>query len=273
MITWTPEAERVIYGYLNEVSRLAAARGEDGEELHASLLEHIRTDLSERGWDLVTEDQARQLVAQLGAPGDVVGEPAATPLAAPSVPEAKAAPAKSRRGCCIGAAALILVALAIPVLGFAGLIGMFTARRVPHTGATVHIQSPEEALVDAFTAIVQAQERFKAAKAVDRDGDGVGDYGTLEELNAWLEDETGGQVPFHAHPYEFTLWVVYGDATTAPGYRLTATSLNTHITNQYYVDETRVLRWTRDGVTVPDANAPALRMLPPEDARKVYQEV
>lgn len=267
MITWTPEAERVIYGYLNEVSSLAAARGEDGEELHASLLEHIRTEVSERGWDLVTEDQARQLVAQLGAPEDVVGaEPAPPPhVQAPPPPPVPpraqapvspppAAPRTGTRwlspvGCLIMViVGLVTVFVIVPVLGILAAILLPAFARARYAAEIAEQRAAVEA---TLRHVAEIQRTFQAEGHVDRDGDGVGDYGTIEELNARYDPD----IEYDHGGYQIGLTVMYGSADSPPDYLCTArpTMEHRYLKRRYWVDATGELQRADDGDNPPSA--------------------
>ena len=99
----------------------------------------------------------------------------------------------------------------------------------------------------------------------DDDGDGVGDYGTLEELAN--PGGTGAIAPFidgllgtgQKHGYVFTVSVTPGTATTQPSYTCTAVPAAAGRTGyrQFFVDESGIIRYTADGRTV-SADSPPL---------------
>jgi len=272
MITWTPEAEQTVYDYLNEVSRLAAIRGENGAELQSNLMEHIRSEVAERGLEFVTEDIAREIVAQLGDPEEIVGEPvgAATP---PPVPTQAAPPppATAKRGgmrwfsppgCLITLViGLVIAIIIVPIMAIITAILLPALSRARLDAQLKHQQTVAQ---NILSGIVYKEVSFQDNGKVDRNKDGIGDYGTIDQLNAYFKQD---DIPFEEKGYAFHVDVVYGDGTTPPAFHCTAKPLdtNSHQKTQYYVDQTGVIRYTRDGVTVPNESAPPLKTVPSPD--------
>lgn len=119
----------------------------------------------------------------------------------------------------------------------------------------------EGAAVAALRSISTAQVAFQAAGIVDANGDGTGDFGTLEELGTL---ENANSEPFidrtlargSRHGYEYSVEVFYGSETVDAAYSARAVPSapgRTGVRN-FYVDQTSVLRFTADGSEVgPDS--------------------
>jgi len=120
------------------------------------------------------------------------------------------------------------------------LVSVFTVAP-PHS----HPGNHQRYAIGRLQIVVDAQRAFQRAKVVDKDGDGIGDYGTLEEL---ADPGTGSSF---IHPelcsgerigYTFTMEVIYGTATTPPGYACKAVPLRPPGYRHFSVDQTGVLR-------------------------------
>lgn len=267
MITWTPEAERVVYDYLNEVARLAAIRGEDAEELHANLMDHIRSEVAERRLELVTDEIARQIVAQLGAPDDIVGESgASTP--APAPPPAQPVPSApqperhegmrwtSPIGCLIATVIGLVVLFVVLPASYMLIAILLPALTRAYSHAELADQRAE--VIETLEYIVAAEEAFRKAAIMDRNRDGIADYGTLEDLNAWIE---GKPIPYELHGYRFSVDVRYGDEESEPEFHCRADPIDTRWPSpetKYYVNQDRVIRYA-EGLEVPNEHSDPLK--------------
>ncbi len=73
MAEWTPEAEKALCEYLDHVSKLSAAKGDDAKEIVDSLRCHIVTEVEENSGSVVTLEDIQRELALVGTPGQVVG--------------------------------------------------------------------------------------------------------------------------------------------------------------------------------------------------------
>ena len=107
----------------------------------------------------------------------------------------------------------------------------------------------------AMRTISTAEIAFQAAGAKDEDGDGVGDYGTLEELYAvdpWPAF-TG-----KSKDYVFEVDVILGDADTTPTFKATARpqEYGRKGRKSYYVGETGVIRFESEDRPATSSSVP-----------------
>lgn len=70
----------------------------------------------------------------------------------------------------------------VSVLVLAVVAAALAVLAVPETLGKGRVAGPETAALATLRALVSAQERFRDSRAVDLDGDGIGEYGTLGEL-------------------------------------------------------------------------------------------
>lgn len=143
------------------------------------------------------------------------------------------------------------------------LIAIIAAVAIPNLLRS-RMSANESAAVQGLRTISTGQAGFKEAAFVDADGDGAGDYGTLDQLSN--PDGAGESPPFVDGAlasgtklgYLFTVAPVPGGGGLPSSY--TALALpqapgNTGWT-QYFVDETGVIRFTGDGTAVSSDSAP-----------------
>ncbi len=194
MAEWTSEAQDYLDGYLRQVSALARGQGDDADDIVAGLREHIANEVEAEAGTLVTLDALRKTIAAVGTPEQVVSPDfslsAATERARQAKPIGVAHPEPRHRhsGCAIAAlialVVTVLAAIAVPLL----LLGLtFVSYRavevVPATEVDPHT-GYEMAVIDKMKAIATAEQDFRRNDALDADGDGTSDYGTLQELDA-----------------------------------------------------------------------------------------
>lgn len=148
---------------------------------------------------------------------------------------------------------LVLSFVVIPVLGVVAalLIPSFSRAEV-----NAEMKAQQEAAEAMLERIVRAEETFFAEGNIDKNADGVADYGTIDYLNRM----DNAEIPYEEEGYGFHIDVVYGDESTEPDFRCTATPIdaNPRQKRRYYVDAAAVIRYTDDGKTEPDENATAL---------------
>ncbi|MBI5094683.1 MAG: hypothetical protein HZB26_19885 [Candidatus Hydrogenedentes bacterium] len=107
-----------------------------------------------------------------------------------------------------------------------------------------------------------AETKFQASCYADSDKDGVGDYGTLEQL---LNLDGMGKAPAlsdttlgagEKNGYVFTVVVTQQKGDTKPAYRVLADPLSPGRTGylRYYLDESGIIRYTADG-TLPTVSS------------------
>ena len=93
-----------------------------------------------------------------------------------------------------------------------------------------------------------AQGIVQEAAIIDRNGDGIGDYATLQGLSSVKVGSVG---PFlgpelssgRNEHYRFELKVVYGDGETLPSYLCFATPMDNPGLKSFYIYQTGVLRY------------------------------
>lgn len=79
MMPWTPEAEKRLGSYLEEVLVLARAQGDADLDFVEDLRAHIRRDAEDRASGLVTLQHLERALANAGTPQDVLGEDSVSP--------------------------------------------------------------------------------------------------------------------------------------------------------------------------------------------------
>jgi len=252
MAEWTPEATEYLEGYLQQVSALARHQGDDADEIVSELRTHIVQESEDAAGAMVTVDHLRKVMAGVGSPEQVTNPE--TPFAAPQrprkedVPPAAPAPApavaqppraRSYSGCWLALAVMVLLAIATP------FVLMIAAIALPNL-ARSRTQANEAAVAGALKKLAAAQERFLNKAQHDLDGDGVWDYGTLDELREQhlIDGELAGGV---VRGYGFTVEVTPSAAYGAPRYSCTAKPLAQGKSGfrTYSVDETGQVRAVR----------------------------
>lgn len=116
--------------------------------------------------------------------------------------------------------------------------------------------------VAVMRTITTAQVGFQAAGLVDIDGDGISDYGTLEQLASppdglgFIDSALGAGIK---HEYKFTVNVT-PSGSGGPGYTCTAVPVKPggDTVRCYFADESGVIRYTEDG-TPATAQSPMTR--------------
>ncbi len=145
-----------------------------------------------------------------------------------------------------------------------GIIAIVAAIAIPGLLRS-RLSANEASAVSGIRTISTAETGFQAAAFADANNDGLGDYGTLQQL----ADPDGGGVsqPFidsvlssgNKLGYVYTANIVAGTVENPPAYTCTAVPASSGRTGwrQFYVDETGVVRTTGDGSPV-DASSPPL---------------
>ena len=288
MTEWTPESEEYLEGYLDRVAALARNQNDDPDDIVPELREHIVRETEDAAGSLVTIEHLRKTLAAVGTPEQVTGAEETPPAEPPASP-------RRRTGCWIAGIVLVLLS---PVILIALAAALILFVRFTHTvgvedrsnghreeitgnenmrssevGAATAIPSAvpsrasanDAAAAGAMRTISTGQAAFQIAGIRDDDGDGVGDYGTLEELAN--PGGTGTVAPFidsllatgQKHGYVFGVTVTPGSATAQPAYTCTAVPAAAGRTGyrQYFVDESGIIRYTGDGTSV-SADSPPL---------------
>lgn len=193
MADWTPEARDYLDGYLRQVGALARGQGDDAEDIVAGLREHVVNEAAAESGSLVTLDALRKTLAAVGTPEQVVSPDFSLSAAAERAKHAdpgggrNASPQKRRSGCVIAVmvflAVAVLVAIAVPVM----LFGLFTATYVSTGTVVPGVEIDTEtgypvAVLNRMKAIAVVQQDFRTRRALDVDGDGTPDYGTMRDI-------------------------------------------------------------------------------------------
>jgi len=189
---------------------LARQQGDDADEIVAELRGHIQREAEEAAGVMVTLDVLRKTLSGIGTPEQVTGvEAALTPAwrdksrgaaetssaprtgqgatAVPVPPQQLAPPTvvvqqpRARSGCLSLALAFAIVAVVL-VVGLA-TFGIIVSIALPSL-ARARAAARERAVIENLKAIASAEEQFRSAGYKDADGDGVPDYGTLDELTS-----------------------------------------------------------------------------------------
>ena len=149
---------------------------------------------------------------------------------------------------------LVIVVAVIAIVATIAIVNLLRSR-----------MSANEAAAVANTRMISTAEiAFKTAGFFDSDGDGSGDYGTLDQLGN--PDGSGTTQPFidtvlatgNRLGYIYTVNVTLGSATTQAAYTCTAIPAVPGRTGyrQFFVDETGVVRYTGDGTTPTATSSP-----------------
>jgi len=123
----------------------------------------------------------------------------------------------------------------------------------------------EAAAISSMRTITTGEFGFQAAGYIDAVGDGVGDFGTLEQLvdpqgnglPGFIDDNLGEGF---RNGYAFEVAVTLGDINTAPAFVCLASPIDTGVTGirRFFSNESGVIRFTNDG-TQPNANSVPLQ--------------
>jgi len=122
----------------------------------------------------------------------------------------------------------------------------------------------ETSAVASIKLLAMSEAAFKASSFFDADGDGEGDYGTLEELAN--PDGRGETPPFidadlakgDKSGYGFIIAITTGSPGTSPSYSCIGFPESPTYTGIriFYVDESAVIRYTKDGTAVGPTSDP-----------------
>lgn len=146
MAEWTSDANEFLEGYLRQVAALARSQGDDGDDIAAGLREHITNEAEADATSLVTVEQIRKIIASVGTPEQVVSPdftlakperrkeelraatpPPARPQETPII--VNAPPAKTRSGCWLGLASIVVLIVALPII--LAILGILSAILLP----------------------------------------------------------------------------------------------------------------------------------------------
>ena len=145
----------------------------------------------------------------------------------------------------------------------AAIIGLLLAITIPAV-ARSRMNVNEVSALASMRHIAWAQLCFQNACLVDEDGNGMGDFGSLEQLaesrgdgGAFIDPSLGAG---RKHGYFYLLEASPGDGGSAPAYTCQAWPEAPGLTGvkQYFVDQTCVVRFTSDG-TPADNKSPAIQ--------------
>ncbi len=143
------------------------------------------------------------------------------------------------------------------------IIAIIAAIAIPNLLRS-RMSANEASAAGAMRTISTSEVSFQAAAFVDQAGDGVGDYGELDELH----DPTGdGETPpfidavlgsGQKQGYTYDVNITYGDGAQVPEYTCTATPTAPGRSGyrQFFVDESGVIRFTADGTEVGPESTP-----------------
>lgn len=217
MAEWTPEAQDYLDGYLRQVSALARGQGDDASDIVDGLREHITMEVEEASGSLITLDALRKIVASVGTPNQVVSPEFSLSQLTTGTPQPRAAVhdapqlRRGRSGCAIVAmiflAFAVFAAVLVPTMVLMLRVWSYSAYEVvPATEVDTETGYPV-AVLDRMKAIAAAQQDLRQRGALDSDGDGTPDYGTLrdiiDEIDMPLESDASGLVS--AEPRETLL--------------------------------------------------------------------
>jgi len=251
MAEWTPEAKEYLEGYLRQVAALARQQGDDADEIVAELRGHIQREAEEAAGVMVTLDVLRKTLSGIGTPEQVTGvEAALTPAwrdksrgaaetssaprtgqgatAVPVPPQQLAPPTvvvqqpRARSGCLSLALAFAIMAV-VSLVGLA-ILGIIVSIALPNL-ARARAAARERAVVEDLKAIASAEEQFCSAGYMDADGDGVPDYGTLDELisKGVLDKKVADMLIRLRELYEFEVVVIPTSQPGGPAFTCVAT--------------------------------------------------
>lgn len=150
-----------------------------------------------------------------------------------------------------------LAGIAFSCLAMLGVIWV-----ISEAVATAGRMPPDVHGARAIRTVSMAEMAFQASCVLDMDGDGVGDYGTLDQL---LDPPGDDPRPFidealatgHKDGCVITVTTTPGSGTAPPAFTCTATLDGpTEGSRSYFVDETGVIRFTTDGTPATKDSTP-----------------
>ena len=276
MSNWTPEAHKYFEGYLDQVSALAESRGDDAVDIVSDLREHIEQKVEESGHTLLTLDQLTSIMATVGSPQQVVDDGGTfedeVQTDASSPAHAKALTA-NRQPETPPVNWFPLSCLVSAVLALSGGVGVVVLSVLYFSWNQPGEVISGSAQVNAYRALQElhkAQKDFQQSVTVDVNGDGIGDYGTIEQLHESERYHDVFRKMGYATGYEFLIEVTPGDENTEPGFTCIAQNeqpsrsaknvwgesesneaelLYMPANRHFFMDQTGVIRYTEDGTT------------------------
>ncbi len=174
MAEWTPEANEYLDAYLRQVAVLTRSQGDDADEIVSELREHVKRETEGQGMALVTLDMLRKALATVGTPEQVTGiEPALSGARRddPAATSVVVIPQSSQKKKRIGVVAAFLACSVFIIISIFNMTAMSNARQ----------QARERFALNGLYSIYQAEEALRTS-GHDPDNDGIGDYGTLQEM-------------------------------------------------------------------------------------------
>ncbi|GMV92880.1 MAG: hypothetical protein AMXMBFR82_26580 [Candidatus Hydrogenedentota bacterium] len=192
MAEWTPEAQDYLDGYLRQVSALGRGQGDDATDIVDDLREHITTEVEAESGSLVTLDALRKTMAAVGTPEQVLSPEFSLFKLSSGTQQPRAAvqdapqPRRGRSSCAIVAMILlafaVIVAIFVPIMILLLRFSSYSAYEiVPATEVDMETGYPV-AVLDRMKAIAAAQQDLRQRGALDSDGDGTPDYGTMRDI-------------------------------------------------------------------------------------------
>lgn len=249
MTEWTSEAKEYLDGYMHQVAALARSQGDDDEDIVAGLREHITNEVEATAGSLVTVDMLQKALAMVGTPEQVVSPdftlatrerkektafqtvppppPRPAPPQEPRIVVNTPAP-KSRSGCWLALATFVVLAIVlavgVPVLLTVVSIAVPNLHRARDTAY-------ESRAIAQLQAVARAESAFREGQGVDIDGDGVSDYGTLQQLS-----DKGLLAQYSGGDFVLNLTVTPSAEPGGPSFLCTAQPTN---------DDRGLLKWAR----------------------------
>ena len=127
----------------------------------------------------------------------------------------------------------------------------------------MRLTSNETAAVSNMRTLSSSEIAFQASTLIDQDDDGVGDYGTLQELYqppngapGWIDANLGAG---NKQGYFYVTNIVYGAINIVPAYSIVSMPIIENKTGirRFFVDDSGVIRFNLDGPE-PDVNSTPL---------------
>lgn len=142
------------------------------------------------------------------------------------------------------------------------IIAIIAAIAIPNL-MRARISANEGSAISSMRTLSSAQISFQAGCYQDADGDGVGDYGTLAQLQ---DPDGAGAVPGYIDEtlgsgskqgYNFTMNPVAGAAGAPPTYTCNADPQSPQSGRRtFFLDQTGVIRFDNTGAAATAASAP-----------------
>jgi hypothetical protein len=268
MKNWTPEAKEYLEGYLAQVRALARQSGEDADEIAEGLRDHIEREVEASEGLVVTLEVLRQTLAIVGTPEAVVsadpawmktkgGSAVSGETPAPQStqrpvqymidqPPASLPKKKSRFGCWVLVVAAFLFALLLFCTCTELTISYKPGKRSPTLDET--------AVTTALREIRNAELRYVEEVKVDKDGDGVPDYGTTSELRG-RELITEDYTKTVYRNFLFHLKLTPSAKTGSPSFVCEALPIHEDYDRELVIDQSGEIRiLPARGMTLPGQN-------------------